>query len=57
MYIISLLEEIKKARGIAIDISAKALKIARKNSLINSTFNRIKFSKKSINSFIKIDLI
>ena len=51
--IISLLEEIKKARGIAIDISAKALKIARKNSLINSTFNRIKFSKKSINSFIK----
>ena len=51
--IISLLDEIKKAKGIAIDVSTKALKIAKINSLSNNTFHRIKFSKKSVNSFIK----
>ena len=51
--IISLLEEIKNARGVAIDISNRALKIAKKNSLINKTYNRIKFLNQSINSFMK----
>ena len=41
--IISLLEELKKAKGVAIDISSKALKIAKKNSKINKTFERIRF--------------
>ena len=41
--IISLLQELKKSKGIAIDISNKALNIAKKNSKNNNTFNRIKF--------------
>ena len=57
--IISILQELKKSTGIAIDISGKALKIAKKNSKLNATFNRIKFVNSSIckfNSF-KFDLI
>ena len=46
--IISLLEELKKAKGVAIDISSSALKIAKKNSKINKTFERIRFLNVSI---------
>ena len=57
--IISLLQELKKSRGIAIDVSNKALKIAKKNSKINKTFDRIKFINSSICNFYgsKFDLI
>ena len=57
--IISLLQELKKSKGIAIDISKKALNIAKKNSKNNNTFNRIKFVNSSICQFnnFKFDLI
>ena len=57
--IISVLKELKKSKGIAIDISNKALKIAKKNSKINNTFNRIKFINSSICNLsnYKFDLI
>ena len=57
--IISLLQELKKSKAIAIDISNKALKIAKKNSKINKSVNRIKFVKSSISNFnnYKFDLI
>jgi len=57
--IISLLQELKKSKGIAIDISKKALNIAKKNSKNNNTFNRIKFINSSICQFnnFKFDLI
>ncbi len=57
--IISLLLELKKSRGIAIDISDKALKLARKNSLNTNVFNRLRLYKSSIESFnaYKFDLI
>ena len=57
--IISLLQELKKSKGIAIDISNKALNIAKKNSKNNNTFNRIKFVNSSICQFnnFKFDLI
>ena len=57
--IISLLQELKKSKGVAIDISNKALKIAKKNSKNNNTFNRIKFVNSSICQFnnFKFDLI
>ncbi len=57
--IISLLQELKKSKGIAIDISKKTLKIAKINSKLNGTFNRIKFVNLSISKFnsFKFDLI
>ena len=57
--IISLLQELKQSKGVAIDISNKALKIAKKNSKILNMSNRIKFVKASICNFnsFKFDLI
>ena len=57
--IISLLQELKKSKGVAIDVSNKAIKIAEKNSRINNTFKRIKFINTSICKFeqFKFDLI
>ncbi len=57
--IISLLEELKESKGTAIDISIKALEIAKKNSKKNNTFRRIKFEKKSVESYFnkKFDVI
>ena len=56
---ISLLQELKYSKGVAIDISNKALKIAIKNSKIYNTSKRIKFVNKSISNFnsFKFDLI
>ncbi len=57
--IISLLQELKDSKGIAIDISKKALKIAKQNAKINNTFNRIRFLNSSISNFnsFKFDLV
>ena len=57
--IISLLQELKNSKGVAIDISNKALKIAKKNSKIYNTSKRIKFVNASISNFnsFKFDLI
>ena len=57
--IISLLEELKKSKGVAIDISHMALRVARKNAKKNKTFQRVNFQRKSIESFFnkKFDLI
>ena len=57
--IISLLKELKNSKGVAIDISNKALKIAKKNSKIYNTSKRIKFVNTSISNFnsFKFDLI
>ncbi len=57
--IITLLEELKKSKGVAIDISNKALKIAEFNSKKNKTVSRIKFLKKSTDSFFnkKFDIV
>ncbi len=57
--IISLLQELKQSKGVAIDVSNKAINIAKKNSRINNTFDRIKFINSSICKFdqFKFDLI
>ncbi len=57
--LISLMKEIKSARGIGIDISKKALLVAKKNAKNILKFKKIKFLNKSINSNFdkKFDLI
>ena len=57
--IISLLQELKYSKGVAIDISNKALKIAKRNSRTFNTSQRIKFVNTSISNFnsLKFDLI
>ena len=49
--IISLLKELCMSKGVGIDISKQAIKIAKKNSIINNTCKRIKFINAS---FMKI---
>ncbi len=51
--IISLLKERRKFIGTAIDISEKALKIAKFNAKIHHLDNRIKFYKSSVDNFFK----
>ncbi|MDC0525187.1 peptide chain release factor N(5)-glutamine methyltransferase [Pelagibacteraceae bacterium] len=48
--LISLLSELKNSKGIGVDISKKALVIAKKNSEKHETLNRIKFLNKSLES-------
>ncbi len=48
--LISLLSELKHSRGVGVDISKKALKIAKKNSEKHLTQNRIMFLNKSLDS-------
>ena len=57
--ITSLLEELKYSNGVAIDISSKALKVAKKNASTNKTIDRIKFINVSIDKLYhyKFDLI
>ena len=57
--LISILGELKKSTGIGIDISKKALVIAKKNSEKHNTLNNIKFLNKSLKSKFnqKFDLI
>ena len=57
--IISLLKELTGSKGVAIDISKKAIKLAEKNSKINNFQDRIKFLNTSIENFYssRFDLI
>ena len=57
--LISLLSELKNSKGIGIDISKKALVIAKKNSKKHKIFDNIKFLHKSLNNkfYQKFDLI
>jgi release factor glutamine methyltransferase len=58
--LISLLKELKKARGVGVDKSSKAITIAKKNSLLNKIDNRICFkniSLEQINFDKKFDII
>ena len=57
--LISLLSELKDSKGIGIDISKKALRIAEKNSEQHGMKNKIKFFHKSLDSkfYQKFDLI
>ena len=56
--LISLLSDLINAKGIGIDISEKALNIAKKNASKHGVFNRIKFYKRSISDLyhFKFDL-
>jgi release factor glutamine methyltransferase len=58
--LISLLKELKKARGVGVDKSSKAIAIAKKNSLLNKIDNRIclkNISLEQINFDKKFDII
>ena len=57
--ILSILSEIKGAKGIGIDVSSKAIEVAKKNSRKLGLKNRIKFFSKSFEdvSSYKFDLI
>ncbi len=57
--LISLLKELKNSKGIAIDPSAKAINLAKKNAKINKTYDRMRFFNSSINDFnvFNFDLI
>ena len=57
--LISLLSELKNSTGVGIDISKKALEVAKKNSDKHRMKNKIKFFNKSLESkfYQKFDLI
>ena len=57
--ILSLVNDLKKSTGIGIDISKKAILIAKKNSLKQKLSNRIKFFNRSLEDLFnkKFDLI
>ena len=57
--LLSILSELKKSRGIGIDISQKAIQIAIKNSIKHKLNERAKFCKKSLTEVYdcKFDLI
>ena len=57
--LISLLSELKNSKGIGIDISKKALEIAKKNAFRHGILNNIKFLNKPLDSEFnhKFDLI
>ena len=57
--LLSILSELKKSKGIGIDISQKAIKIANANSKKHKLIERTRFYKKSLNEIYhnKFDLI
>ena len=57
--LLSILEDINKARGVGIDLSKKALSVAKKNSINSDCFHRVKFLNKSVDDFInkKFDIV
>jgi len=57
--ILSLLSALKQSVGVGIDISSKAIFIARKNAIKHKLFNRVKFFNRSFENIfaIKFDLV
>ncbi len=57
--LLSILSELKKSKGVGIDISSNALKIAYENSKRQKLSNRVKFYRKSLTDFSnnRFDLI
>ena len=57
--ILSILSEIKEAKGVGVDISRKAIEIAKKNSIKFGLDNRVRFFNKSLEDIhgYKFDLI
>ena len=57
--LISLLKELKKAKGIGLDVSKKAIKVAKINAKMQQLGNRIKFVHSDVDKFFsnKYDLI
>ena len=57
--LLSILSELKNSRGIGIDISQKAIKVAKKNQIRQNLLNRSKFLLRSIDKIYgyKFDLI
>ena len=57
--LLSILSEIKKAKGIGVDISSKAIEVAKKNSANFGLNKRVKFFTRSLNDIYnyKFDLI
>ncbi len=57
--LISLLSDLINAKGIGIDISEKALNIAKRNAAKHGVYDRVKFYKRSISNLyhLKFDLI
>ena len=57
--LITLLSELKKSKGIGIDISKEALLVAKSNSLLHKINEKVKFFKRSLLNFHhnKFDLI
>jgi release factor glutamine methyltransferase len=57
--LLSLLEEIKRSRGVGLEISSKAIKIAQKNSKNFDLKNKIKFCNRPLDNIFnyKFDLI
>ncbi len=51
--IISILKELHNVKGVAIDVSKKALKVAEINAKLHHLENRIKFYKSSVDNFYK----
>ncbi len=51
--IISILKELHNVKGVAIDVSKKALKVAKINAKLHHLENRIKFYKSSVDNFYK----
>ncbi len=57
--LLSILSELKNSRGIGVDLSRDAIKLANKNLKIHKLFNKVKFLNKSLTSIYnqKFDLI
>ena len=57
--ILSILTELKKAKGIGVDISKKAIEVAKKNSVKLNVNEKVKFFNKSLENIhgYKFDLI
>ena len=57
--LISLLSELKNSKGVGIDISKKALQLAKKNAIKHKTYKRTKFLRRSFTNLYnkKFDLI
>ena len=57
--VLSILTELKRAKGVGVDISKKAIDVAKKNSNELGLYNRVKFLNKSLENIhgYKFDLI